>query len=81
MERKYLQGLPLYRQEKITERDGLDLPRSKLPRWLISVSEVLIPLVNLLEDSFFSFDVALSDDTGIRVLKEDGRAPSSKSAL
>ena len=81
MERKYLQGLPLYRQEKIAERDGLDLPRSKLARWLISGSEVLIPLINLLEDSFFSFDVALSDDTGIRVLKEDGRAPSSKSAL
>lgn len=81
MERKYLQGLPLYRQEKIAERDGLDLPRSKLARWLISASEVFVPLINLLEDSFFSFDVALSDDTGIRVLKEDGRAPSSKSAL
>lgn len=81
MERKYLQGLPLYRQEKIAERDGLDLPRCKLARWLISGSEVFVPLINLLEDSFFSFDVALSDDTGIRVLKEDGRAPSSKSAL
>lgn len=81
MERKYLQGLPLYRQEKIAERDGLDLPRSKLARWLIDGSEVFVPLINLLEDSFFSFDVALSDDTGIRVLKEDGRAPSSQSAL
>lgn len=81
MERKYLQGLPLYRQEKIAERDGLDLPRSKLARWLITGSEVFVPFINLLEDSFFSFDVALSDDTGIRVLKEDGRAASSKSAL
>jgi len=81
MERKYLQGLPLYRQEKIAERDGLDLPRCKLARWLITGSAVFIPLISLLEDSFFSFDVALSDDTGIRVLKEDGRAPSSKSAL
>ena len=81
MERKYLQGLPLYRQEKIAERDGLDLPRCKLARWLITGSEVFVPLINLLQDSFFSFDVALSDDTGIRVLKEDGRAPSSKSAL
>lgn len=81
MDRKYLQGLPLYRQEKIAERDGLDLPRSKLARWLITGSEVFVPLINLLEDSFFSFDVAQSDDTGIRVLKEDGRAPSTKSAL
>lgn len=81
MDRKYLQGLPLYRQEQIALRDGLDLPRSKLARWLITGSEVFIPLINLLEDSFFSFDVAQSDDTGIRVLKEDGRAPSTKSAL
>jgi transposase len=81
MERKYLQGLPLYRQEKIAEREGLELPRSKLARWLIDGSAVFIPLINLLEDSFFSFDVALSDDTGIRVLKEDGRSPSSQSAL
>lgn len=81
MERKYLQGLPLYRQEKIAEREGLDLPRSKLARWLIDGSAVFQPLINLLEDSFFSFDVALSDDTGIRVLKEDGRSPSSQSAL
>lgn len=81
MDRKYLQGLPLYRQEKIAQRDGLDLPRSKLSRCLITGSEVFIPMINLLEDSFFGFDVALSDDTGIQVLKEDGRAPSSKSAL
>lgn len=81
MERKYLQGLPLYRQEKIAEREGLDLPRSKLARWLIDGSAVFQPLINLLEDSFFGYDLALSDDTGIRVLKEDGRSPSSQSAL
>jgi hypothetical protein len=30
--------------------------------------------VNLLTDTFFAYDIAMSDDTGIRVLKEDGRA-------
>lgn len=81
MVRKYLEGLPLYRQEKIAEREGLNLPRHKLARWMISGSAVFIPLIKCLEDTFFSYDIALSDDTGIRVLKEDGRLASSRSAL
>lgn len=78
---KYLDGLPLYRQEKIAAREGLDLPRARLARWLIDGSKVFQPLVNLLTDTFFDYDIALSDDTGIRVLKEDGRAAISQSAL
>ena len=81
MVRKYLEGLPLYRQEKIAARDGLILPRYKLARWLIDGSDVFDPLIQALEASFFSYDIAQSDDTGIRVLKEDGRQPSSLSAL
>ena len=78
---KYLDGLPLYRQEKMAAREGLALPRAKLARWLIAGSKVLQPLVNLLNDTFFSYDVAMSDDTGIQVLKEDGRTPANQSAL
>lgn len=78
---KYLDGLPLYRQEKMAARSGLTLPRAKLARWLIQGSQVLQPLVNLLNDTFLSYDIAHSDDTGIQVLKEDGRAATSKSAL
>lgn len=78
---KYLDGLPLYRQEKIAARSGLDLPRAKLARWLIDASQIFQPLLNLLNDSFFSYDIAHSDDTGIQVLKEDGRAAASQSAL
>lgn len=78
---KYLDGLPLYRQEKMAARLGLVLPRAKLARWLIDASKVLQPLVNLLNDTFFAYDIAYSDDTGIQVLKEDGRAAASQSAL
>lgn len=78
---KYLDGLPLYRQEKIAARSGLTLPRAKLARWLIDASQMFQPLVNLLNDTFFSYDIAHSDDTGIQVLKEDGRAAANQSAL
>ena len=81
MVNKYLDGLPLARQEKMAARDGLVLPRAKLARWLIQGSRVLQPLVNLLNDTFFSYDIAHSDDTRIQVLKEDGRAASAQSAL
>jgi len=81
MVRKYLEGLPLYRQEKIAERDGLVLPRYKLARWMIDGSAVLIDFIALLEATFFSYDIAQSDDTGIQVLKEDGRQAQSQSAL
>lgn len=78
---KHLDGLPLYRQEKIAERSKLILPRAKLARWSIDGSEVLQPILNLLIDTFFSYDIAMSDDTRIQVLKEEGRSTKSQSAL
>lgn len=81
MVRKYLEGLPLYRQEKIAARDGLVLPRYKLARWMIEGSAVFTSFIQALEEAFFSYDIAQSDDTGIQVLKEDGRQAQSQSAL
>ena len=78
---KYLDALPLARQERMAARDGLDLPRAKLARWMIAASEVLQPLVNVIEDALFEYDIIQSDDTAIQVLKEPGRAPSNRSAL
>lgn len=78
---KFLDGLPLYRQEKIWAREGLDLSRSKLARWLIDSAGLLQPLYNLMQEVFFAYDIAMSDDTGIQVLNEEGRSASSRSAL
>jgi len=78
---KLLDGLPLYRQEKMARREGLNLPRTRTSRWSIQAATVLQPIYNLLEDSFFSYDIALSDETGIQVLKEEGRSAQSKSYL
>jgi len=78
---KYHYGLPLYRQERIAATFGVDLSRGKLARWLILSSKLLQPLYNLMEESLFAYDIVATDDTGIQVLKEDGRAPSTMSAL
>ena len=78
---KYLDGIPLARQERMAAREGLELSRAKLARWLIAAFVVLRPLYNLIEDELFEYDIVQSDDTGIQVLKEPGRAPSTRSAL
>jgi len=81
MSAKYHDGLPLYRQEKMATREGLDLPRAKLARWVIQGSKVLQPVWNLLEDTLFSYDITAADETGIQVLKEPDRSPNNKSWL
>ena len=78
---KFHDGLPLYRQEKMAKREGLDLDRSKLARWTIEGSKHFQPIYNCLQDTFYSYDIALADETGIQVLKEQGRKPENKSYL
>ena len=78
---KYLDALPLARQERMARREGLELPRAKLARWLIGAAAVLRPLGNLIEDALFEYDIIQSDDTAIQVLNEPGRAPGTRSAL
>ena len=78
---KYADGLPLYRQEKIAARVGIELPRSKQARWLIQTTSLLQPIYNLFQDTFFSYDICASDETGIQVLKEDGRRAENGSYL
>jgi len=68
----------LYRQEKQAAREGLDLPRAKLARWFINGSIVFQPIINRFMDTFFSHDIALCDDTRIRVLKTDKTIPTRK---
>jgi hypothetical protein len=78
---KFLDGLPLYRQEKMAKRDGLALPRANQARWLIGAAALAQPVLNLLEDAFFGYDIGASDETGIQVLKENGRTAQNKSYL
>ena len=81
MSSKFHDGLPLYRQEQMAKREGLDLDRSKLARWTIEGAKVFQPIWNCLQDTFYSYDIALADETGIQVLKEHGRKPENKSYL
>lgn len=47
---KYVDGVPLYRQEAQFERLGIPLSRTTAARWMIELSEKIVPLMNLLRD-------------------------------
>jgi transposase len=78
---KYQDALPLYRQEKILQRIGVDIPRATLANWLIKLGVLIQPLINLLQDMLLAYDILGMDETPIQVLKEPGRKATSKSYL
>lgn len=78
---KYADGLPLYRQETMFQRLGIDLPRSSLSHWMVKMGELVQPLVNLLRDDLLASGFVQCDETRYQVLKEPGKAATSQSYL
>jgi transposase len=76
---KYADALPLYRQEKIFARHGIDLPRSTTSSWMVKCGQAVIPLINLAWDEMISESYLQMDETRLQVLKEPGKKPTSKS--
>jgi len=78
---KYGDGLPLYRQEGILARYGLTISRATLAAWMIRLGELIVPLINLMEETQLGYDVLQMDETVVQVLKEDGRAAQTDSRM
>ena len=78
---KYADGLPLYRQEGILARYGMTVSRATLAAWMIRLGELIVPLMNLMEEVQLGYDVLQMDETTVQVLKEDGRAATTKSRM
>jgi transposase len=65
---KYNDGLPLYRQAQILERDGVHLDRATLSDWMGRTAWWLKPLWELLLGSVLSSPKLFCDDTRLPVL-------------
>jgi transposase len=78
---KYCDHIPLYRQQNIWDRLGIDMPRSSLCGWLLKVSELCAPLVRLLQRNIITYDYAQADETTVQVLDEIGRNNKTKSYI
>ena len=66
---KYLDHVPLYRQEGIFGRAGLALPRSTLAQWVGACGVKLQPLIDTLKSLLLTRAVLHADETPVPMLK------------
>jgi transposase len=66
---KFLDHLPLYRQEAIFERAGMAIARSTLAQWVGECGAQLQPLVRALADEMRRHAVLHADETPVAMLK------------
>lgn len=78
---KYADGLPLYRQEKIFSRLGVELTRSTMAGWMVKAAQCCNPLMDLLYRELQSGPLINIDETPLQVLNEPGRANTTKSYM
>jgi transposase len=81
MNGKYLEGLPLYRQEQIFSRLGIELSRQTMANWIIRGADHLKIIYDRLKVHLLDRDILHADETTLQVLHEEGRAPETKSYL
>lgn len=82
MYQKYVNSVPLYRQEKDWEQMGLSLSRATMANWVIRCSQdYLIPVVEHLQKKLLERDIIHCDETPVQVLKEEGKKPQTKSYM
>jgi len=82
MYQKYVNGMPLYRQEKDWANQGILLSRATLANWIIrSANDWLAPLWETMKAHLLKQAVVHADESVIQVLKEEGKKPSSESRM
>ncbi len=74
---KYVDGLPLYRQERQFARLGIELSRATMAHWMIKLGGThAVPIVNLLADELLAAPLIHMDETRLQVLKS-AKAPTA----
>lgn len=82
MTKKYADGLPLARQEKIWAREGGDLSRATMANWVIQCTQVrLKSLLRHMKQQPLEQSVIHADETVVQVLKEEGKPATSGSRM
>ncbi|MDO0824401.1 IS66 family transposase [Desulfosporosinus nitroreducens] len=82
MYQKYVNGMPLYRQERDWANQGVVLSRATLANWIIrAATDWLMPLWEIMKEHLLEQAVVHADETVIQVLKEEGKKPSSESRM
>jgi len=82
MYQKYVNAVPLYRQEKDWANMGFALGRNTLANWIIRpTNDWLVPLYERMKKVLVQSNVIHADETVVQVLKEKDKSPSSESRM
>lgn len=69
---KYVNAIPLYRQEQEFERYGVNITRGEMAHWTILCAErYLAILYDYLHEKIYDYHVLQADETPVRVTKEN----------
>lgn len=77
---KFLDSLPLYRQEAIFNRYKIDISRASMSNWVLKSAELLKPFYNRLLYYLIMQQIIQADETTLRVIN-DGRGNCPKSYM
>ncbi|HEY5102495.1 MAG TPA: IS66 family transposase [Steroidobacteraceae bacterium] len=74
---KFVDGLPLYRQEAQFHRLGVPLGRATMAGWMIKLGAThVVPIINLLSEHLLEAALIHCDETRLQVLRSD-KAPTA----
>ncbi len=68
---KFNDHCPLYREEHMWQRLGINLSRATMSNWILSGAEILKPIIELLKEDMNSSNYICSDETTINVLNNE----------
>jgi transposase len=82
MNQKYVESMPLYRQEKHLERFGISIPRQTLANWITYGANTWLCLIyDQLHAHLLDQDSLHADETTLQVLSEPERPATSTSYM
>ena len=80
--KKYADALPLYRQEQMWKRLGVDLRRNTMANWVIQTAETYLkPFSDAFLRELLKQAVIHADETVVQVNKEPGREATAESRI
>jgi len=78
---KFADAVPLYRQQKICDRLGIELSRAVMSQWMVKAARSCAGLLDLLRNGLHSGPLVNIDESPFQVLKEPGQRNTSKSYM
>jgi transposase len=75
---KYVDHLPLHRQQERFKREGVNIPYSTITDWVEASSKLITPLYEALKKEVIASDYLHADETPLKVLDKDKKGETHR---